>query len=643
MLISRKILQSYFDAPLPDSDVIARELTLKSYEVEGIEKTGSDEVFDIDILPNRASDSLSHIGVAREVGIIFGLTPNFSSEKVQLEEVSPDSIDLTVEEDTASRFMAVAISGLETGETPAWMKEALEALGERSINPIVDVTNYVMITIGQPLHAYDADIIESISGGASLSTSFAKAGEKLTLLDGAEINLMGEELLIRTGERPLALAGVKGGLESGVTSGTTRILLESASFDPKAVRRTAKLAKLQTGGSKRFENGVPADLVASGVELALSLLSQIYGAIKVDALRDHYPSPSIEPEIELEKGHPARLLGIEIAPEDIILILEKIGAKVKITEDNFLITPPWFRPDIKIAVDVIEEVGRLYGLTKIQAEELTPKAVAPERSTIAKEIAREILIKKGYSEIITRAFRKEGEVELANPLATDAPFLRADMISGVGSALELASQNSELLEIGYAKIFEIGTVFSKEEESLHLTVGIQKTKNAHKKLDPEAEILAIEKSLSEKFGVVFGEHRSGKDAGNTSLIVEYDLERIITLIDLMPQAEPVELRFNHYREFSIFPYVLRDIALWTPEGTTPESVEQIIRDHASDLLQVVSLFDRFEKEVDGVKQVSYAFRLVFQSFEKTLSDEEVNHEMELISSALSREKDFNIR
>lgn len=643
MLISRKILQSYFDQELPPTNEIAEGLTMHSYEVEGVEAVGTDEIIDVDVLPNRASDSLSHIGVAREVGMIFDMVPNFSNEKVVLQEKDSEMIELTIEDNSAHRFVAVLISGLEGGETPSWMREVLESLGERSISPVVDITNYVMLATGQPLHAYDLDIIESISNEATLSVSFAQKDEKLTLLDGAELSLAGEELLIRTKSHPLGLAGVKGGLESGVSDKTTRILLEAATFDSRLVRRTAKLTKAQTGASKRFENGVPAEIAAVGVDLALKLLAEVYPEMRIDSLRDLYPKPEEPTKITLKKEHPEKLLGIKINDTEIKNALKKIGAEVVDEESYFLVSPPWYRPDIKLPVDLIDEVGRLYGLAKIKAVEMSPKAVTPERSTVAKEIVRDILVGDQFSEIITRAFRRKGEVELANPLATDTPFLRGDLLEGIQGSLELAAQNAELLEIDYARVFEIGTVFSEKEEALHLAIGVQKTKNAQNKLNLKDELSLIEDKLSERLSVDFSKYKTVERVGDTNNIVEYNLDKIIGEVDLMPQFKYEEPVFRHFQEFSAFPYVLRDIAIWTPAETTAEDIEDIIRKAAGNLLRVVSFFDRFEKDFDGIKRVSFAFRLVFQSFEKTLSDEEVNREMELISSALSTNQGFEIR
>ncbi len=436
---------------------------------------------------------------------------------------------------------------------------------------------------------------------------------------------------------------MKGGLESGVSDKTTRILLEAATFDSRLVRRTAKLTKAQTGASKRFENGVPAEIAAVGVDLALKLLAEVYPEMRIDSLRDLYPKPEEPTKITLKKEHPEKLLGIKINDTEIKNALKKIGAEVVDEESYFLVSPPWYRPDIKLPVDLIDEVGRLYGLAKIKAVEMSPKAVTPERSTVAKEIVRDILVGDQFSEIITRAFRRKGEVELANPLATDTPFLRGDLLEGIQGSLELAAQNAELLEIDYARVFEIGTVFSEKEEALHLAIGVQKTKNAQNKLNLKDELSLIEDKLSERLSVDFSKYKTVERVGDTNNIVEYNLDKIIGEVDLMPQFKYEEPVFRHFQEFSAFPYVLRDIAIWTPAETTAEDIEDIIRKAAGNLLRVVSFFDRFEKDFDGIKRVSFAFRLVFQSFEKTLSDEEVNREMELISSALSTNQGFEIR
>lgn len=647
MLISRNILQNFFDKPLPSAEVIARELTMKSFEVEGVEKIEDDYVLNIDILPNRASDSLSHYGVAREVALVFGLDLRGFDTSSSIEEKNRELLPVTIESGTASRFIAVSLSGLDnTAESPEWLKTALRALGERPVSPIVDVTNYVMLITGQPLHAYDAKKLEKVSSEAraSFHVGFAENGESLRTLDGQDHILEDSALLIRTAKKGeiLGLAGIKGGESTAVEAKTERIVLEAASFNPTLIRKSAQSTKVHTTASKRFENNVPPERAALGVEYALTLFKELFPGHTTEALHDLSVEKTVTPEIVLNSSHASRLLGVSINKEQQITLLEKLGCEVKSTEEVLRVIPPWYRPDIVGEVDLVEEIGRLSGYAAIQAQSLTPVALSLKEEVKQKELLRDALTREGYSEIITRSFRKEGDVELENPLAKNTPFLRRDLLSGLQDALLLNSQNAELLEQEYVRLFEIGTVFTKQGESMRLAIGIQKTKNARTKISLQKEYEELEKKIFQLYGLSLESFVSETREKGETLIKEYFLDEIDFSTESFSLRE-INDSFGVFKEFSIYPYVLRDIAVWTPGGTTAEVVESYIRDNLPEELRVITLFDTFEKEIDGEKKVSYAFRLVFQSFKKTLSDDEINVQMSALEKALSAISGYEVR
>lgn len=636
MRVLRNILTEYIDAELPPTEDVARMLTMKSYEVEAIGDHRGEDFMEVDILPNRASDSLSQVGVAREVAFAYRFKHTVAHDEPMLEEIQPEKISIDVENETARRFVAVSLSGLTEGITPDWLKLRLEALGERSISPVVDVTNYVMLLTGQPLHAYDAGKIGSLSGGEiALGSRMSKAGERLTTLEGEEHELTGAELIITSGETPLGLAGLKGGKESGVSENTSHIILEAASFNPVLIRKSSQKVKLKTNASKRFENGVPEELCALGINEALRILGEIYPDMHIEALKDYYPKKNETTSVHVKDDHAPRLLGVDIPKETQVGILEMIGCDVEIGDGYMEVKAPWYRPDLISEVDFVEEIGRLYGLDNISATPLPPLKKETAGETVLAEILRDTLTSAGYSEVLTRAFRPSGEIAVANPLDKRQPYLRNNLESAIEGTLERASHNAELLEIEIGRVFEIGTIFTQDGERLSLGIGALRTKNSRAAFNFDTETENLFSTLSKTLGVDILRFERERKTTKGSLYVEFDLTALEGALDdelTWKYEEPV---FNVFREFSQFPYVLRDIAIWTTPTTAPEDIESVISHTASDLLQTITLFDRFEKDFDGETRVSYAFKLVFQSFEKTLSDEEVNSEMELISSALS--------
>jgi phenylalanyl-tRNA synthetase beta chain len=651
MLISRNILKSFFSQVLPDSLVISRELTMKSFEVEGIEEVDDDTIYSIDILPNRGSDCLSHLGVAREVSVIFNLPiDSFNNSVDLLEEVNPHNLKITFELGTTSRFVAILLSGLDNKkQSPEWLKDALRALGERPISLIVDITNYVMLVTGQPLHAYDADKLELITKKPlSLHVGFSKAGDTLQTLDGETHELQGNELLINSAPegKPLGFAGIKGGMATAVDESTSRIVLEAASFNTGIIRKSARFAKIHTTASKRFENEILPELQVIGIRTALELLQGLCDGLVVEALRDEYPKKREPAEIELPYSAAANLLGIDISKEVQIETLTQLGALITEKTDGLKVVPPWYRPDLKLSVDLIEELGRLVGYEKIKAKPLLKKTASLDGALKLNELLRDFLIERGFDEIITRSFAKTGEVELENPLAKNTPFLRKNLLENIKNSLSLNAQNAELLELECIKVFEIGTVFTKDIEETHLAIGIQKTKNSRTKSLLSEEIEKLEKGIIKYTAgnVELSKNKSETLEESGSIIVEYNLsEYKLASTDSYALPENQINDFKHFRAFSVFPYVLRDVAIWTPSGTTADAVEEIIRRNLGPELQIVTLFDRFEKEFDGIQRTSFAFRLVFQSFTKTLSDEEINQQMEALNKVILETEGFEMR
>ncbi len=785
MKISYNWLQSYFEKPIPAPEEIQDLLTMHSFEVEAIEKKSTDFVLDIKVLPNRAHDCLSHRGIAGEVSILTGilLKKEFLSQK---EFSIPESNVLRIEiedQKLCKRFSALVIENIEVKESPAWLRDRLEAIGQRSINNIVDATNYVMFSTGQPLHAYDSALLKNLDGGYKVIARKANEGEKVKALGDAEYILNSENLVISDGNsgEALGIAAVKGGVATKISEHTKNIILESANFESVNIRKTAKQLGLRTDASVRFENEITPELTTEALSHVLDLILEIAQteSTRVEGLVDVYPQPEKWVyKIGVSVGEVNDLLGTHMKEKELEKVLnqmqfsfeyisqieyiqekipEVVGKKYKrpssmrfdapeffscsslisylyssvwmpslaidkyafslpikkedlkygdlvfsnggngkiyyetieylsgtkvisgidhvgifvgdgkvlhasigtnnvtiesieesqsfknivgygrilanIEEKRFVVSIPKERLDLRIPVDLIEEIGRVYGYENVSPTSIQAKKASEiNKNAYYEDITRNTLAEKGFSEVLTYAFTNEGEVELQNPLASDKGYLRKSLVSGLKKSLNLNIVNADLLGLTQIKIFEIGRVFEKGEEYTSLGIVIKNTKSYKgKKEEDEIKetIELLEKTFDAKIKIKVEEE-----------IVQIDLEKVIKNL-----LEPTNhLSYNHndskfrYKQFSSYPFVLRDIAVFVPSNIKSTELFDVIKKESGDLLTNTQLFDEFKKE----GKTSYAYRLVFQSKEKTLTDNEVNVIMEKVVGAITN-KGWQVR
>jgi len=632
MKVSRQWLQKYFDTELPSAEVIADALTFHAVEIEEVEG----DMLDVKILPDRAAYMLSHRGVAVEVAAALNLPLKEDPLRTDLTDYpATDRLSVEVEDQNACpRYIGALVEGVKVGPSPAWLKEALTSVGQRSINNVVDATNYVMLNIGQPLHAFDAKKLVEKDRAYALSVRGALEGEKITTLSGEEYVLPEDVLVIvdRNADAAVGIAGVKGGKRAEIEAATTDIVLEAANFDGTNVRKAAQALKLWTDASQRFQNKPSAALAAYGMRDVLALIKEVAGGELVGVTDAHAPLP--EPAavaVSLEKIN--SVLGTNHTSYLVEEALKRLGFAYTVTDAGFTVLVPFERRDLVIEEDLVEEVGRILGYEKIEGVELPLQASAPDqRRYRGIERIKDFLIERGYSEVSTQSFGVEGEVELANPLQADRPWLRASLLSNMEEALTRAAQMAPRL-VGpdkEIKIFEVGNVFTKEGEYLVLALG---AKAISGKLSPDIvkeHVAALEQEL-------FLESAKARYSLDASM-VEINLADV-NLEKLGDEYAPVATRLGAYTPFSIYPFALRDIAVWTPEGTTENEVRNLVLREAGDLLVRLDLFDTFEKE----GRTSYAFRLVFESKERTLSDADLDPAMECITNALNATDGFTVR
>jgi phenylalanyl-tRNA synthetase beta chain len=552
------------------------------------------------------------------------------------------------------RYIGVRVDGVAVAPAPDDIAAKLTAIGGRSINNIVDLTNYVLFDIGQPMHAFDA---AKVAGGITVRS--AVAGESMTTLDDKALTFDGTELVIADDEGVLALAGVKGGKKAEVDTSTTSIIFESANFDPTLTRRTSTKHGIKTDASKRYENGMTSKFAEEGMHLALSELVKIMPSAKIGAMTDVYPTPEKGGyHMNISADEINRLLGSIMNNANVSEVLSRLGFTYTMIGNDYEIIIPNERLDLRIKQDLIEEVGRNYGYDRINSTlpKLSRRGVPHKRLYYANKV-RNFLVGRGYSEVFTYSFapKGEGEVEVLNPVGKDRPFMRSSLVSGMKRALTANFYNAPLLELEDIKIFEIGNVFSQSGERMKLAIGAMGgTKKRWKVLEVE-----FKKTTQEMISEVFGDEHKDRlrsDLGSErsyleevggpdgqSGIVEFDFDGIIANLPEPTAYEELAREKNDisYQTLSVYPFIVRDIAIFVPQEVSEEYIETLLKKEAGQLVVRFSQFDKFQKP--GESRISYAYRMVFQSFERTLTDDEVGIIMERATLACNKESDWQVR
>ncbi len=640
-----------------------------------------DIVVELDILPNMAR-CLSLIGIAREVAALTGVEATIHEPKVA---TSSETIDGKVSVEIAdpklcARYTATIIRNVTVGPAPRWMRSRLQLAGMRPINNVVDITNYVMLEYGQPLHAFDYDVLLHRAGGLPpvIAIRPAKAGEKLKTLDGQDRELTSENLVIADSTGPIALAGVMGGLETEVTDATRNVLLESASFDFVSIRRTARQFTLFSEASTRFSKGIHPEVVATAAIRAAQLFRETTGATILAGIVDNYPAPIPPQVIELKASEIRRLLGFDIPAAEVERVLKALQFKVEGGSGSWTVTAPPTRLDIQAgAADLIEELARVFGYDHLPESQLAIEL--PEqrgnRSLELEEKVRDLLVDQGLQECITYsmgarpAVATGGLVEILNPISPDRSVLRTELTPGL---LEVAARN--LLNAESVAIFEVGPVYVKnphhalpdEPRSLCIVLSGRRTASAWD--EPQGEkpapfdffdLKGIVESLAADLhlpavtihpfpnatqlhpGRAAVLQINGKSVGSfgelhPKLAATYGLgERAVQVAELELEVilAAVPDRFP-YKPFPTMPPAKRDIAVIVPDDTPADKVLSELRAAGGDLLADAVLFDVYKGESIPAGTKSLAFALVYQAADRTLGEKEIEKAHQKIEGRL---------
>lgn len=637
MKVSRTWLQKYFTDPLPPDADLVDTLTFHSSEVDEVTQVGDDTILDIKVLPDRAPYALSHRGIAFEIGAARNQPLSIDPLREPLPEIaSSELISVQLEStEKCPRYIAAVVEGVVVGPSPDWLREALESVGQRSINNVVDATNYVMLNIGQPLHAFDASKLgKNENGQFSIVVRSTLEGEKITTLTGEEYMLPEDTLGIVDGTNDvlLGIAGVKGGKAAEVTDATTTLLIEAANFDATTVRRASQALKLWTDASQRFQNKLSPELSAYGMRDVLALIQQVAGG-EVRAIVDTYPNPQpMHPCVRVSSADINAILGTDFTQEDVEDALTRLKLPFVIDGETLSITPPFERRDVVTIQDAAEEIGRILGYDRVIPCALPPCALPPDQLRYQGiERIKDVLLERGYTEISTQSFAKEGHIMLANPLQMDHPALRASLKENMIDALARAVREAPRV-LGpdpAVKLFELGTVFSAEGEYLSLCIGYRPASGK----PIVATLTEIMDVLAEQFSAY----------GLPLVSVDGDcIELSLSSVDLEAVGEgyePKKISLGAYHPFSTYPFATRDIAVWVPDSIDQSAISLLITKEAGDLLARLDLFDRFQKE----GRTSYAFRLVFQAHDRTLADTDLDPLMQRVTDILNMQEGWEVR
>ncbi len=637
----------------------------------------SDVIFDIEVTANRP-DCLSVVGIAREVAALTG-QPVHVPEIIYEEKGDPIEKQIEIEiadPELCPRYCASLVTGVKIAESPAWLKERLVACGQRPINNVVDVTNYVMLEYGQPLHSFDYDKLR----GKKIIPRRAVEGEPFLTLDGVARNLGGDMLVIADGEGTVAVAGVMGGLDSQVNEGTTAILLEAASFKAASIHYTSRKLGLTSEASTRFERGISAGLTIPALRHATRLIAELGGGTVARGLIDAYPGRKETLLISLTPGEARRIVGIDYNLEQIESTLISLGFECRTVGRELFTVPPYWRSDIRLDVDLIEEVARVAGYDKIPCtllgEPIPPQD--PSNLLVLKKKIRQGLVGLGFQEAITfslislpqlsqltpdRAPPRPLPLRVVNPMSADQEYLRPNLRANLLATLASNRRHED----GSIRLFELGRVYLPRLDSLpdepEILCGLMSGPRVERSwLGGDGtfdfyDVKGVIEALMEQLGVI-ANFEKGDDTGlhparQASVIVDktnvgvigelhpkvtdaFEIAGTVGLFELDVTALlPFTIDRRRYRPVPRFPAIIRDLALVVDAGVTHRQVMEIFR--AFPLISHAQLFDVYSGKQVAAGKKSMAYRLVYQSPDRTLTDEEVNRVQEQVLKQLADE------
>ena len=638
-----------------------------------------EDIIDFEITSNRP-DCFSIEGLGRETAASLNKTfknPRKNIDELKIEdkkELEGLKVDITAP-DLCYRYVARMVKNVKIGPSPEWMVRRLKACGVRSINNIVDITNYVMLEMGQPMHAFDINSIE----GKHITVRRATKGEKIITLDEQERELDENNLVIADDKKAVAIAGVMGGLNSEIEADTKTVVFESAVFYGGSVRKTAKKVGLRTEASSRFEKGLSAENALRAADRAVELVELIGAGEAVEGKIDVYPTKQKINQIKLDVPKINSLLGTNLSKKEMVDILEKLDIKV----ENDMAIAPYFRMDLEFVADIAEEIGRFYGYDKLDSTLIkadTTLGVRNKEQNIKKKV-KEVLVNSGLSEIYTYGFVSEKDLELSNisdetkkyaitiqnPLSDEYKLMRPTTIP---SMMQILATNANKKNQN-VKLFDLSRSYKNVKQEVQngevplqeeiLTIGMYGEDTDFYTL--KGMIENILEAININHYEVEKETKNASYHPGRCANLKVGIDVIATLGEVHPEvldnymisqrAYLAEVNITKlvkyakankkYAEVPKFPAVERDIAVMVDEKVEVGQIEKIVMKKAKKLLESMQLFDIYRNEKLGENKKSVAYSLIFRDKNKTLSDEEINSTMESIVSELEKSLGAELR
>ncbi len=613
--------------------------------------------YEIGLTPNRA-DAASHLGVARDIAAHFRTQVLKADVSAFAAGKAEGTTVVVADAQACPRYSGINITGVRVGESPDWLKEKLNVIGVRPINTIVDVTNYILHDLGQPMHAFDADKI----AGNKVVVRLATEGEKFVTLDGVERTLSAEDVVIADAEKPMCIAGVFGGAHSGVSAETTNVFLESAYFNAVSVRKTSKRHGLKTDSSFRFERGTDPNITVEALKRAALLIQEIAGGTISSTLKDEYPVEVKPFSFHVSYANVIRLIGQEIPTQEIKSIIVALGIEVAAeTEEGLDVLVPAYRVDVTREVDVVEEVLRIYGYNNIELKSQIKASLntveKPDKEVVLNQLA-DLLIANGFREILSNSLTKldfvddsDTAVKLYNPLSSDLDTMRQNMVFSMLNAIEY-NQKRRNFDL---KFFEFGKTYALDgegyKETQHLVfamAGKNEPEQWNSKKDAvnfyhlkaavdtfirrlKIEGVQIQDTSSAHFAYGLDYMKGQKCLVSFGAVAQNDLKKAdvegqVFFADFDWDVLMKIIRKNsiQYKEVSKFPAVRRDLSLLIDENVSFDKLHLVAQKTERKLLKAINVFDVYKGNKIPEGKKSYALSFILQDEEKTLNDKQID-------------------
>ncbi|MGB9906570.1 MAG: phenylalanine--tRNA ligase subunit beta [Candidatus Saccharicenans sp.] len=680
MKISYAWLKEYVNLTLSPEE-LASAFNQIGLMVENISQFEDDTVYEIETYANRP-DTLGHLGVAREIATLLGLSLKSRHWPLrELPQPTAELVDINIlDSQLCPRYCGLVVSGVKVGPSPDWLRKRLEAVGLRPINNVVDVSNYVCFSLGQPIHTFDLKKLR----GPKIKIRKARKGETIRTLEGIQVELSPEMLVIADETTPVAIAGVIGGEESGITDSTTEVFIESANFNPVSIRLTAKKLGLSTDASYRFERGADPNAAPVAAVMAASLLCE-FGGKASRGLLDVYPAPRKSRTVTLRLRRINELLGLEIEPEFVVKTLSGLGLKLKEQSPGLWTAEiPSYRVDLEREADLVEEVARFYGYDRI------PSAVTPVKSfELPADRTRdrvwrlkEVLFHHGFDEVINFSFadpEKEQlwqtgcqSIRLQNPISAKLSALRTSLLPGlVDNAVWNFNREAEGVHI-----FEVGNIYFWEQEEVHreklslgiLTTGLRSGRT-WKEPEKETDFFVLKGAVEDVFNYLGYDLLSFEPAPhpyfeteqalkilvknepvgvlgllNSALVRSYDLERPVFCAEIdLGELLRKQPRAFAFQPIPRYPGTSRDLSFLVDENISYLQIQQQLQKLNLPFLERYLVYDRFRGKSVPPGKISFSVRFYFRQAGRTLQTEEVDRAMQEITAQLKASLKIQLR